>query len=393
MPSLARLAPALLLATLLTACNENSPPAAAGSGGLSPMASLGAKIFVDTSLSASGAMSCQTCHEPVAAHAANNNLPAQMGGPALNQQGSRQSPSMRYLNYNTAFYFDGEGTPTGGFFWDGRANSLQEQAAQPFLNPVEMAMPSREAVVDKLKQASYADEFKAVFGANIFANPGLAYERMTLALQQFQKEDSNFHPFSSKYDAFLDGKATLSAQELRGLALFNDPNKGNCQACHPSARQADGTHPLFTDFTYDNLGVPRNPDITANNDPAHFDLGLCARDTGDLLNRPDLCGAFKVPSLRNVALRQSFFHNGRFHTLQDVVEFYVTRDTDPGRWYPTVAGVVQKFDDLPAEYHAYVNRTEAPYNRQLGDAPALNASEITDLIAFLQTLNDGYYIP
>lgn len=385
----------LIVATtlgLLTACGGDQQPAKAGAANqaLSPVAALGQEIFNDKSLSASGQMSCASCHDAAAGHAASNNLPAQMGGALLNQQGTRQSPSIRYLNYNSAFFFDAEGTPTGGFFWDGRAASLQEQAAQPFLNPAEMAMPSREAVVDQLKLASYAPAFSKIFGSTIFANPAMAFERMTYALQQYQKEDADLHSFTSKYDAVLNGKASLSEAELRGLALFNNPQKGNCQGCHPGGRNADGTPPLFTDFTYDNLGVPRNTALLANTDASHFDLGLCARSSNDLLARADLCGAFKVPSLRNVALRHSFFHNGVFHDLKTTLQFYVQRDTQPEKWYPTGAAGVKKFDDLPVQYLANVNTTEAPYNRKPGDAPALNDAEIDDVIAFLQTLNDGY---
>jgi cytochrome c peroxidase len=128
-----------------------------------------------------------------------------------------------------------------------------------------------------------------------------------------------------------------------------------------------------------------------NADPAFFDLGLCARDSGDLLARSDLCGAFKVPSLRNVALRRAFFHNGRFKTLKDTLTFYVQRDTNPEKFYPlNTDGSVNKFDDLPAQYRVNVNTSEAPYNRKPGEAPALSDAEIDDLIAFLQTLTDGY---
>jgi cytochrome c peroxidase len=213
---------------------------------------------------------------------------------------------------------------------------------------------------------------------------------MTFAIAQYQKEDGEFAEFTSKYDAFLRGQTQLTAQELRGLALFNDSNKGNCAACHPSAKGADGSLPLFTDFTYDNLGVPRNPELQSNNDPAYFDLGLCARPDGSLSARADLCGAFKVPSLRNVGLRRTYFHNGFFKTLKDVLTFYVQRDTNPEKFYPTVAGTVQKFDDLPPQYHPNVNRTEAPYNRNPGDAPALSDAEIDDVVVFLNTLNDGF---
>ena len=380
-----------VLAVLLAACGGSpSYDQPAASTGMSPAAQLGEKVFSDTSLSASRGQACASCHDPANAHAPGNALAAQLGGPNLNLQGVRQAPSVRYLRFNTAFFFDSEGTPTGGFFWDGRAQSLQAQAAEPFLNPFEMAMPSKAAVVQRLSEATYATEFRNVFGSNIFADVDLAYDRMTFALAQYQKEDGEFAEFTSKYDAFLRGQATLAAQELRGLALFNDPNKGNCAACHPSAKGADGSLPLFTDFTYDNLGVPRNPDLQANADPAYFDLGLCARPDGSLSARTDLCGAFKVPSLRNVGLRHTFFHNGQFKTLKDALTFYVQRDTNPERFYPTVSGVVQKFNDLPPQYHPNVNRTEAPYNRNPGDAPALTDAEIDDLVVFLDTLSDGF---
>jgi cytochrome c peroxidase len=381
-------------AGLLAACGGGGTagsPDAAGPADLSPQARLGEQIFRDTALSASGRQSCASCHSAAAAHAAPNELAAQFGGVSGDQPGRRSSPSIRYLAANTAFHFDGEGTPTGGFFWDGRAASLQDQAGRPFLSAIEMANASVADVVDKLSRAGYADEFKRVFGADIFQRPDNAFARMTLALQQFQREDPALRPFSSKYDEFLRGRAGLSEQELRGLALFNRADKGNCAACHPSGKGADGSHPLFTDFSYDDLGVPRNPELAQNADPAFFDMGLCARDGSDLAARTDLCGAFKVPTLRNVALRRVFFHNGRFKSLKDTLTFYVQRDIHPEKFYPLAAdGSVNKFDDLPAAYRANVNTSEAPYNRAPGDAPALSDAEIDDVIAFLKTLTDGY---
>lgn len=381
------------LAALLSACGGGGSDAS-GSGteaNLSAQAALGQQIFKDTSLSASGRQACASCHVSASGHAQDNALAAQLGGADLSLQGSRTAPSIRYLAFNTPFFFDSEGTPTGGFFWDGRATSLADQAGGPFLNVVEMAMPSKAAVLAKLAQAPYAAEFKRVFGSDILDRPDDAFERIKLALQAYQKEDTDFRPFSSKYDEFLRGNTSLTSQELRGLALFNSPAKGNCAACHPSAKASDGSQPLFTDFTYDNLGVPRNPELAANADPAYFDLGLCARPTGDLAGRADLCGAFKVPSLRNVALRQSLFHNGRFKNLKDALTFYVQRDTSPEKFYPLKAdGSVDKFNDLPDAYKVNVNISEAPYNRKPGDAPALSDAEIDDVIAFLKTLNDGW---
>lgn len=387
---------ALGLALLLAGCGgggtAGSSAGAPVQGGMSAAAVLGEKIFKDTSLSASGRMACATCHDEGKAHGPGNALPAQLGGPLLDRQGGRATPSIRYLAFNTAFFFDAEGTPTGGFFWDGRASSLQDQAGRPFLDANEMANTDAAQVVQRLAQASYADEFRALYGEDIFSRPDEAFARATLALQQYQREDVAFAPFSSKYDQFLRGQVALTAQEQRGLALFNAPTKGNCAGCHPSARAADGSLPLFTDFTYDNLGVPRNPALTHNDDPAFFDLGLCARSGMESFK--DLCGAFKVPSLRNVAQRPVFFHNGRFTSLKEALTFYVQRDTNPEKFYPVATdGTVQKFDDLPAIYHRNVNTTEAPYNRPLGGTPALSDAEIDDVIAFLKTLSDGYVQP
>jgi cytochrome c peroxidase len=137
--------------------------------------------------------------------------------------------------------------------------------------------------------------------------------------------------------------------------------------------------------------VPRNPELAANADATHFDLGLCARSAGDLVQRTDLCGAFKVPSLRNVGLRNALFHNGRFKTLKEALTFYVQRDTYPEKFYPVGAdGTVNKFDDLPTSYKANVNTTEAPYDRSAGGVPALTDAETDDVISFLKTLTDGW---
>jgi len=270
---------------------------------------------------------------------------------------------------------------------------LLEQARRPFLAAHEMANASVVDVVDKLSRAAYASEFRAAFGDQVFATPQAAFERALFALQKYQQEDlAEFAPYTSRYDAFLAGRVRLTDAELRGLALFNDPQKGNCAACHPSARGANGAPPLFTDFTYDNLGVPRSADISANYDPDYFDLGLCGPDRTDIVDMRELCGAFKVPTLRNVAVSGPYFHNGRFATLLEVVRFYVRRDTNPDEWYPLDpgSGLPRKFDDLPAELAANVNTTEPPYDRRPGDLPALSEPEIQDVVAFLQTLTDGF---
>lgn len=374
------------------AASSPSPgSAAADDSGLSAAARLGQRIFRDASLSASGRMACITCHDPATGHASPFAAPVAPGGANLDQQGIRTAPSLRYLRFNTSFYFAPDGTPTGGFFWDGRADSLHEQALGPLLNPRDMANADAAAVVAKLAAASYADDFRTLFGDAIFSSPEEALDRVGFALERYQLEDAEFAPFSSKYDAFVAGNAMFTPRELNGFALFNRSDKGNCAACHSSTKPANAPGALFTDFTYDNLGVPRNVAIAANADPAFHDLGLCGGTRTDLASRTDLCGAFKVPSLRNVALRKHFFHNGAFDSLEQVIRFYVRRDTDPQLWYPADAtGTVTAYDDLPASLRGNVNTTEAPYDRRPGQAPALTEAEVQDLASFLRTLTDGY---
>jgi cytochrome c peroxidase len=392
----------LVLLAMLSACGGGGSGGGSGEGNadsqaeqaisasprLSPAAVLGKKIFFDQTLSASGQQSCATCHDPANAHAGSDARAVPLGGPGMDVPGFRNAPSLRYLSFTPAFFFDREGTPSGGFNRDGRAASFMEQARRPFLAAHEMANGTPEAVIEKLRSASYVSEFMQVFGSDIFDTGETAFDRAVFALQAYEKDSPEFRPFDSKFDDFLAGKVQLTAQELRGLALFNSPTKGNCAACHPSTRLPDGTPPLFTDFTYDNLGVPRNPDIPANADPDYYDLGLCGPFRTDLTGRGDLCGAFKVPTLRNVAVTAPYFHNGKFATLREVVAFYVRRDTNPEEWYPNAGA--DKFDDLPPQYRTNVNTTEVPYNRHLGDPPALTSDEIDDVVAFLNTLTDGY---
>ncbi|SDY48708.1 cytochrome c peroxidase [Collimonas sp. OK242] len=370
------------------------PPAA-----LSAAASLGKQIFFDPSLSASGKMSCATCHSPDHAYGPPNGLAVQPGGADMQRQGTRAVPSLRYLGFTPKFtrhyYVPGpdetedEG-PTGGFTRDGAVDSLHEQALIPLLNVNEMANPNPAAVVAKLQNAGYAEHFRRVYGADIFDHPAAALEQATLALEAFQTEDPNFHPYTSKFDAAMAGNADFAPAELRGYGLFNNPAKGNCAKCHIDTPGPGGRPAQFTDFGFQALGVPRNPEIAANRDPKYADLGICGPGRKDMAQEAEFCGMFKSPTLRNVATRQVFFHNGRFHTLDDMMHFYVTRDTNPASWYPKVKGKLAKFDDLPARYRANIDSLDAPLNRKAGAAPALNDEEIGDLIAFLKTLDDGY---
>ena len=365
------------------------------------MTEIGRAMFSDPSLSASGRMACASCHDPKFAFGPPNGRAVQGGGPQMNLAGIRAVPSLRYIQNVPAFtehFFESDGNdsvdqgPTGGNTWDGRASSAHDQARLPLLSPLEMANASPEQVVDKVQAAPYAGRFRDTFGEDVFKDSGLAFKAVLMALEVYQQTPAEFYPYDSKYDAYLRGQLSLSPREQRGLDLFNDPAKGNCASCHPS-RILQGAFPGFTDFGFIALGVPRNRDIPANRKPAFHDLGLCGPERTDFLDKAEYCGLFRTPGLRNVALRKVFFHNGAFHSLEQVVRFYAQRDTNPGKWYPHRAdGSIDKFDDLPQQYRDNINM-ETPFGRRPGDKPALTDSEIRDIVAFLGTLSDGYRAP
>lgn len=367
------------------------------------LAALGKAMFFDPTLSASGRQSCASCHDPDHGYGPPNALAVQLGGERLDRQGRRAAPSLAYhLNRTPKWHkiqvsslveqlTETDSPPSGGLMWDGRFNALHEQASAPLLDPDEMANANPDTVVARLARAPYAARFRAVFGEQIFENPKQAFASAMLALERFQLDDPSFHRYDSKFDAYLDGKATLTPAEMRGLRLFSDPAKGNCAACHVIDRGADGSHPLLTDYQFAALGVPRNPEIDANADPAYYDLGLCGPKRTDQSAQTKYCGMFKTPTLRNTALRGAWFHNGRFHKLEDVVRFYVERDIRPERWYGRDAsGKAMRYDDLPPALHANIDDIDAPMDRKHGDRPALNAAEIRDVVTFLRTLNDGW---
>ena len=365
------------------------------------LSALGGTLFRDPSLSASGELACASCHDPARAFGPDDAQPVALGGRDLHRLGLRAVPSLRYLQAVPQFtehYYesDDEGDasvdngPSGGLTWDGRVDRGRDQARLPLLSPDEMANASPAAVVAAIRRAPYADALRRLGGAAIFDHGGRAFDLILEALEAYEQDYTAFYPYSSKYDAYLAGQAALTPQEARGLALFDDPAKGNCAHCHPSARGADGTPPQFTDYGFVALGVPRNRAIPANADPKFYDLGLCGPLRTDLRAHSDYCGLFKTPSLRNVATRKSFFHNGVFHSLRRAIEFYAERDTDPGKFYPRDAsGRIEKFDDLPPAYRVNVN-IEPPFGEHPGEAPPLSAAEISDIAAFLGTLTDGY---
>ena len=371
--------------------------------GLSDLQRLGKSLFEDTRLSEPQGQSCASCHRPGHAFQGNNGSPvaAVALGSRPDQLGTRKVPSLMYKSFSPPFGFykeveDGKEkiSAKGGQFWDGRASTLAEQATGPMLNPAEMNNPSLDAVVAKVRSGPYADQATRLFGAEVMADAALAMPKLADAIAAYESS-AVFQPFSSRFDDWLRGTAKLTAEEKRGYSLFMDKKKGNCVACHAGNPEShDPTDWIFTDFTYDTLGVPRNPAIPANADPAVFDLGLCKRPglaamLPKEITLDSLCGAFKVPSLRNVAVTGPYFHNGAITTLRDAVAIYATRDTNPKRWYPlTAKGKVDKVNDLPTAYRGNLNVEEVPYDRKPGQRPRLSERDIDDLVAFLKTLTD-----
>jgi cytochrome c peroxidase len=249
-----------------------------------------------------------------------------------------------------------------------------------------MNNPDGHAVAMKISNASYANDFRRALGAP-YDDADATLAAMGRAVEAFLTS-AEMAPFTSKFDEVARGHAQLTPLEQTGMRLFKDPRKGACAGCHQfSDAPGDPARSLFTDYGYDAVGAPRNRRAPARAKP---DLGLCERtDAATPTREQGYCINFRTPSLRNVAVRDTFMHNGAFTNLRDVVAFYATRDTSPRRWYPSGA----KFDDVPRRYRGQVNQNAAPYgDRKPGDTPALDDQEIDAIVAFLQTLTDARYL-
>lgn len=337
---------------------------------------LGDKLFHDTSLSRDRTMSCATCHVIDSAfidpRATNLSLGASLGDDLVSIA-DRNAPTAAYAQFIPKFHFnEEEGLFMGGQFLDGRAKDLKEQAKEPFLNPVEMNMPNEKAVIRRVKEnLSYVISFKRLYGYDIFNDTKKAYEALADSIATFEKS-AKFAPFSSKYDKFLKGNAQLSNQELRGLALFN--GKAECVACHPG----DGHKAQFTDFSYDNLGVPINHALrSANGKGTGFiDNGLYENPQ---VTDNSLKGAFRVSTLRNIAVTGPYMHNGVFKDLATVVHFYNTRDV-VGAINPETGKVWEKGE-------VEINKN----SEELGDLN-LTLAEEADLVSFMKTLTDEQFV-
>lgn len=361
----------LTLATIMAISCTPSGQDAGDATALSKKEQLGKLLFFEKSLSTPVGQDCSDCHKPEFAFAdPDTGLPVSKGA-VEGRYGNRNDMPAAYAAYVPPLHKDTvEDIWVGGLFWDGRANSLEEQAMGPPLNPLEMANIDTISIRNKLNELDYAGMFTEIYGPDALDDPSTAFSNMADAIAAYERS-AELNRFDSKYDLFLKGKAELSPQEIRGMGLFVAETKGNCAACHPSTPSPDGTPPLFTDFTYDNLGAPRNPEnpyytISSDLNPEGFgyiDLGLAVT-----LNDPAEKGKFRVPTLRNAAITPPYLHNGVFKTLYQVVAFYNTRDVGP--WpSPEVAENVN--------------------TEELGDLGLTN-QEIEDIVAFLGTLTDGW---
>ncbi len=345
---------------------------------------LGKFLYFDTYLSLNKNQSCASCHHPSAKFADPLNVkypydfPVSLGSDTT-LNGGRNAPTASYAAFIPIFHWNEiEGLYIGGQFWDGRADTLKDQAKGPFLNPVEMAMLDEAAVIAAIadprnkRSKIYRKYFKLVYGIDIknidtsSNNTDVlnAYDKTAEAIAKFE-QTVRFSPFTSKYDYYLVGKAELTDQEARGLMIFEAENMGNCAACHPnrptSLENGKIVPPLFTDFSFDNLGVPKSTNHLIDDNP--IDYGLGERFAGEN-------GKFRVSSLRNIKRTAPYGHNGYFPTLADIVHFYNT------------AGVPEEGWPEP-EVAENVNREE------LGNL-GLTLQQEDDLVAFLKTLTDGY---
>ena len=349
---------------------------------------LGKSLFMDGNLSEPVGQACVSCHSFGAGFADPDKGEATSRGVDPTRFGNRNTPMAAYAKFIPEFHFekgtDGEdGLYVGGQFLDGRESTLEDQATKPFFNKLEMNNPDEETLIKKVRESAYADLFKKVYGEKSLDEPKKALDHIGNAIAAFERTDV-FSPFTSKFDYVQDGKAKFTEQEQRGFDLFKDEEKAKCSACHP-VEAADGKGKAqFTDFTYDNLGGPRNLvspfntiDSKLNPDGIGFrDNGLGSGDNKAVAKDKlaEQKGKFRVPSLRNVAITAPYTHNGVFKTLKEVTDFYNTRDVIGGAGYTRTPEVAEN-----------VNTEE------LGDLK-LTAQDVLDIVAFMETLTDGYQL-
>lgn len=348
-------------------------------------AQLGALVFADTKLSRPEGQGCADCHTARVAFRDPETSHTSSMGAVAGRFGVRNAPTAMYARYVPPLRKDDRDQRwTGGLFWDGRANTLEDQAGAPLLNPLEMNNPDKASVVATIRRASYEPAFRELFGPHALDDVDTGFAHVTEVLAAFERTQA-FAPFSSKYDRYLAGETALGDAEQRGLAIFEDPARGNCAGCHPNRPGPDGALPLFTDFGYGNLGIPRYgnnkfydqpPEMNPDGD-RYIDHGLMTT-VGD----PAQDGKFRVPTLRNIAVTPPYGHNGYFENLPFLLDFLNTRDVGSRE-----VGTCSRSSPLAlcawpaAEVPATMDRHSIGH---LG----LTERDLQDLLAFLETLTD-----
>ncbi len=349
---------------------------------------LGAALFSDTNLSLNRSQACATCHAPTNGFAdpRDNGFGHPVAravslGDDGKSIGDRNAPTASYARFSPTFHRDAEGHYVGGQFWDGRADKLEDQAAGPPLNPMEMGMPSTASIVERLQEnPTYISAFKSLFGERIFDDPDAAYAAMTKAIAAFERTDE-FSPFDSRYDRYLRGEVEFTKQEELGRTLFFSDQFTNCNQCHQLKPLPGNAEETFTNYRFHNIGVPINKAVRAANGSSEnaADLGLLANSA---VNEPSEAGKFKVPTLRNVAVTGPYMHNGIFSDLRTAVLFYNRYNSKD----PTAQ--INPETDLEwgeTEFLKTISTTE------LTHGPALDDKRIDALVAFLKTLTDARY--
>ncbi|MFZ6180933.1 cytochrome-c peroxidase [Nannocystis pusilla] len=384
----------------------DSGPATAESArsGLAAVEVLGKHLFFDESLSIGSNQACDVCHgrevgwtgpvEEVDAHG------AVYEGSVPGRFGPRKPPSSAYAPFSPPLHRSPAGEFVGGNFWDGRATGEKlgtpaaDQAQGPFLNPVEQALPDAAAVVARAcsLQNEYWLLLRFVWGFAVCDDVDAAFAAIARSIARYEAS-REMSPFSSKFDLYLAGEVELTDSEKRGLSLFKGEAK--CDTCHAIAGADKGGPALFTDFTFANIGAPRNPENPYYDQPpainplgeAYVDLGL----GGFLATRPEYAeyaaaneGKHRVPTLRNVDRRprpsftKAYGHNGYFKSLEEMVHFYNTRDVLP-----------RCASNDPGEKVTCWPAPEVPRNldADVGDL-GLTLAQEADIVAFLRTLSD-----
>ncbi|NQY22582.1 MAG: c-type cytochrome [Campylobacteraceae bacterium] len=341
--------------------------------------SLGRALYFDKNLSLNKTQSCATCHNPEAGFVddRDNGVQAQASlGDNGTSIGDRQAPSAAYAMFSPSFHYDKKKKEyIGGQFWDGREKTLAGQAGGPPTNPDEMAMPSKSAIVRRLKEnLFYVEIFKKVYGENIFKNDDTAYLKMTKAIEVFEQSDF-FAPFDSKYDRYLEGRYDLTPLEDLGRSLFYSNANTNCSSCH-TLKKEDQKRETFSNYEFHNIGTPINTALRAKN-------GVRKKDDG-LLNNPlvkDIKhqGKYKVPTLRNVAITSPYMHNGVFSDLKTVILFYDKFNNKKNIINPETNKAWRN-----AEWENTINKKDLKMKK-------LSERKVDALVAFLKLLTDKRY--